>query len=171
MSTFPESRSGVPGGPPGAGPGRHECPDVRPDVGPDERVDERTSGGTPSLGELLSDISADVSALFQQEVALAKAELRDTTQRAARGSGMLAGAAMGAHFVLLFLSVALWWGLGSAMGRGWSALVVAGVWAIIAAILAWRGRAELQRVRGMPDTTDTVKKIPHALQGHEEKNS
>jgi hypothetical protein len=156
MSTFPENRAGAAPAP--EPPGRAPAPDDRP-------------GSTPSLGELLSDISADLSSLFQQEVALAKAEIRESTQRAARGSGMLAGAAVGAHFVLLFLSVALWWGLGSAMGRGWSALVVAAVWAVVAAVLALRGRVELRKVRGLPETTDTVKKIPHALQGHEEMNS
>ncbi len=156
MSTFPENLAG-------AAPG-NQPPDQVP--APDDRP-----GGSPSLGDLLSDISADVSSLFQQEVALAKAEIRESTQRAARGSGMLAGAGVAAHFVLLFLSVALWWGLGSAMGRGWSALVVAGAWAIVAAVLALRGRVELRKVRGLPETTDTVKKIPHALQGHEEMNS
>ena len=46
---------------------------------------------------------------------------------------MLGGAGVAGHFVLLFLSIALWWGLGNEIGRGWSALVVAVVWAVIAA--------------------------------------
>jgi hypothetical protein len=73
--------------------------------------------------------------------------------------------------VLLFLSVALWWALGAVMGRGWSAVVVAVLWAIVAAVLAARGRKELRTVEGMPETTDTLKKIPNAVRGHEEKNS
>jgi len=32
-------------------------------------------------------------------------------------------------------------------------------------------KAETKRVGGLPQTTDTVKKIPNALHGHEEKNS
>ncbi len=70
--------------------------------------------------------------------------------------------------VLLFLSIALWWGLGNAIGRGWSALVVAVIWAIIAAILASMGRKEMKNVTGVPRTADTVKKIPSAVAGNEE---
>jgi len=29
----------------------------------------------------------------------------------------------------------------------------------------------MKKVKGMPETVDSVKKIPNALQGHEEKNS
>ena len=36
---------------------------------------------------------------------------------------MLAGAGVAGHFVLLFLSLALWWALGYVMGPGWSAVV------------------------------------------------
>ena len=72
------------------------------------------------------------------------------------------------HFVLVFLSVALWWGL--PIGKAWSAVVVAVVWGVVAAVLALRGRAELRRVRGAPRTAETVRKIPNALKGDEEAN-
>lgn len=124
-----------------------------------------------SLGELLSDISKDVSTLMRQEVALAKAELSESAKNAGKGAGMLGGAAVAGHMVLLFASIALWWGLGALIGRGWSALVVAILWGIVAAVLASRGRTELKSVQGAPRTADTVKKIPNALTGHEEKNS
>ena len=48
---------------------------------------------------------------------------------------------------------------------------MAGLCAIVAAVLAARGRKELRTVEGMPETTDTLKKIPNAVRGHEEKNS
>ena len=54
------------------------------------------------------------------------------------------------------------------MGHGWSALVVAAVWLVIAGILAVAGRAEIKSVKGIPQTTDTVKKIPSAVKGNEE---
>ena len=66
-----------------------------------------------------------MSTLMRQEVELAKAELKQTASRAGKGSGMLAGAGVAGHFVLLFLSLALWWGLGTLMGLGWSGVVVA----------------------------------------------
>lgn len=125
-----------------------------------------------SVGDLLGDVTRDISTLLRQEVELAKAEVRQSAKEAAKGGSLFAGAAVAGHFVLLFLSIALWWALGDAMDSwAWSAVVVAVVWAIVAAVLALRGRAASQRVTGLPRTTDSVKKIPNALQGHEEKNS
>jgi hypothetical protein len=70
--------------------------------------------------------------------------------------------------VLLFASVAAWWGLGDAVGHGWSALIVAAVWLMIAATLGLMGRWEISEVRGIPQTTQTVKKIPDAVRGNED---
>ena len=125
-----------------------------------------------SVGDLLGDVTRDLSTLLRQEVELAKAEARQSAKQAAKGGSMFAGAAVAGHFVLLFLSVALWWALGrrSWTPWAWSAVIVAVLWAVVAAVLAARGEAESKRVAGLPQTTDTVKKIPNALQGHEEKN-
>jgi hypothetical protein len=123
-----------------------------------------------SLGELFAEVSRDLSTLLRQEVELAKAEAMTSAKRAGKGAGMYGGAGYAAGMTLLFLSTALWWALGSAIGRGWSAVVVAVVWAIVAAVLAARGRAEMRKAPGLQQTADSLKKIPHALQGHEEKN-
>lgn len=123
-----------------------------------------------SVGDLLGDVTRDLSTLLRQEVELAKAEVKQSAQQAAKGGSMFAGAGVAGHMVLLFLSVALWWALGDAMGRSWAALVVAVVWGAIGAVLFVRGRAEARRVKGLPRTAESVKKIPNALQGHEEKN-
>lgn len=125
--------------------------------------DGRGTSSPPSIGELLSDVSQDLSELVRQELALAKAELTQTATRAGAGVGMLVGAALAGFFVLLFLSTAVWWTLGEAIGRGWSALVVMAVWAVVAAVLVTLGRGRLAAVKGMPQTTDTVKLIPSAL--------
>ena len=117
----------------------------------------------PSLGELFGEVSNDLSELVRQELALARAEATQTATRAGKGVGMFAGAALGGYFVLLFLSVAGWWGLGNVIGRAWSALAVVLVWAIIAAVLAIMGRTALAAAKGLPRTTDTVKRIPDAL--------
>ncbi|MDE8588109.1 phage holin family protein, partial [Arthrobacter sp. NQ4] len=45
-----------------------------------------------SLGDLLGDVTRDLSTLMRQEVELAKAELKQSTSRAGKGAGMLAGA-------------------------------------------------------------------------------
>lgn len=121
-----------------------------------------------SVGDQLSEITANLSTLVRQETELAKAELRDSATRGGKGAGLLGGAGVAGHFVLLFLSIALWWGVGEAIGRVWAALIVAALWAVIAAVLAVLGRKELNEVKGMPQTVDTAKDIPDALKGNEE---
>jgi hypothetical protein len=121
-----------------------------------------------SVGELFSEVAEDLSTLLRQEVELAKAELRQSATRAGKGAGLLAGASVSGHMVLLFASVAAWWGLGDATGHGWSALIVAAIWLVIAAILGLAGRREISAVPGLPQTTQTVKKIPDAVRGNED---
>jgi hypothetical protein len=116
-----------------------------------------------SLGDLLGEVTRDLSTLIRQEIELAKAELKQSGTRAGKGGGMLAGAGVAGHFVLLFLSIALWYALGELMGLGWSAVVVAVIWGIIAAVLASVGRKELKAIKGMPQTVETVQEIPPTL--------
>ena len=116
-----------------------------------------------SLGELLGDVTRDLSTLMRQEVELAKAELKQSATKAGKGSGMLAGAGVAGHFVLLFLSLGLMFALGALMPLGWAALIVAVVWGIIAAVLASIGRKELKQVKGLPQTGETLSEIPPTL--------
>ena len=125
------------------------------------------SDARPSIGELLADVSQDITTLLRQEVELAKAEIKQSATRAGKGAGMFGGAGLGAHMVLVFLSIAAWWGIGDSTGHGWSALIVAGIWLVIAAVLALLGRKEIKSVTGVPQTTATVKKIPDAVKGNE----
>jgi uncharacterized protein YaaW (UPF0174 family) len=131
---------------------------------------ETTDSSSKSLGELLSGVTEDLSTLMRQEVALAKAEATQSAKRAGKGAGMFVGAVVAAHFVLLFLSIALWWGLGNAIGHGWSALVVAVLWAVVGAVLFSVGKKAIAEVRGLDRTTETVAKIPNAIKGNEEQN-
>ncbi|QGN34191.1 phage holin family protein [Microlunatus sp. Gsoil 973] len=126
---------------------------------------DETSGR--SIGEVFGDVSRDLTTLLRQEIDLAKAEAKQSATRAGKGAGMYAGAGVAGLLFLVFLSVALWWALGGVIGRGWSGLIVAAIWAIIAAILAMVGRAEMRKINGLPETAETVKKIPPALKGQE----
>jgi hypothetical protein len=121
-----------------------------------------------SVGELFSEVAEDLSTLMRQEVELAKAELRQSATRAGKGAGLLAGAGVSGHMVLLFASVAAWWGIGDTTGHGWSALIVAAIWLMIAAALGLMGRREISAVPGIPQTTQTVKQIPDAVRGNED---
>jgi hypothetical protein len=116
-----------------------------------------------SLGELLGDVTRDLSTLMRQEVELAKAELKQSATKAGKGGGMLAGAGVAGHFVLVFLSLALMFALGALMPLGWAAVIVAVIWGIIAAVLASIGRKELKQIKGLPQTGETLSEIPPTL--------
>lgn len=145
-------------------PGSREAP---PRTAVQDPNDNLPGEPLSSLGDVVADIAQDLSTLVRQETELAKAELRESAKRAGKGSGLLGGAGVAGWFVLLFLSVALWWAIGDALGLGWSAVIVAVVWAIIAAVLYSMGRGELRRVQGLPRTTETAKQIPEAMKGNE----
>lgn len=130
---------------------------------PSEQKAESTS-----LGELLSEVTSDLSTLMRQELELAKAELKQSATRAGRGAGMLGGAGYAALMAVFFLSVALWWALGYLTGLGWSAVIVAVIWAIVAAVLFVTGRQQLKSVEGAPRTVDSIKRIPDAVKRNEE---
>lgn len=128
------------------------------------------AGEASSIGAIIADISADLSTLIHQEMELAKVEVKDSATKAGKGAGFLGGAGVAGHLALLFLSIALWWGLGSLMNNhGWAAVVVAVIWGIIAAVLASMGRKRLKTINGMPRTVETASKVPDALKGNEDR--
>jgi MFS family permease len=126
--------------------------------------------GTKSIGEALGDVTSDLSVLFQQEVALAKAEVGQTVNRASQAAGMFAGAVVAAFLFVLFLSVALWEALSDSTGRGWGAVIVAVIWLIAGVVLFLVARAQMKKVSGLPQTAETVRQVPNALKGQEERN-
>ena len=120
-----------------------------------------------SIGELFVDVSKDISLLIRQEIELAKAEVRESATSAGKGAGELGGAAVAAHLGLVFLSIALWWAIGNGIGRGWAGLIMGVGYLIIAGALAALGRKDIKAVKGLPQTTGTVKQIPDAMKGKE----
>ena len=147
--------SSAPGSPP---TGAHAPP--VPPMGAPEDV------GEVSLGDLVGNVTRDLSTLMRQELALAQAELKQEATKTAKGGGAMAGAGLAAIFVLLFLSLALWAGLSNLMDAGWAALIVAVIWAVIAAVLFVTGRSRLRQVRPTPErTVETLSHVPDALKG------
>lgn len=120
-----------------------------------------------SFGELLGEVTEDLSTLVRQEIELAKAELRQEATKAGKAASMFAGAGVAAHMTLLFLSIALWWGLSNVMDGSWAALIVAVLWAVIGFALSIGARTQARRMRGLPRTVETVKDIPAAMKPHE----
>lgn len=111
-----------------------------------------------SLGEVVSDLGSNLSTLMKQEVQLAKVELKEEVSKVGKGAGMLGGAGFAGWFVLLFLSLALTYLLDNWLPIEAAALITAGVWAVVAAVLAVIGRRELQEANPqLPETQQTLK--------------
>lgn len=122
-----------------------------------------------SLGDLVGQMSEHVSTLMRQEVELAKAEAKEQAKRAGVGAGMFGGAGIGGVMTLLFLSLALMFALGDWLDHlGWGALIVGVIWAIVALVLYLMGRSKMQEIEPMPETVDSVKRIPEVMTTNEE---
>ncbi|SCL38687.1 Putative Holin-X, holin superfamily III [Micromonospora rhizosphaerae] len=136
-----------------------------PDSGARHTADEVRGS---SLGELMRQVTSDLSTLMRQEVELAKAEIRQEGRKAGKAAGLFGGAGFGGYMVALFLSIALAAGLSNVMDPGWAALIVAVIWAAIAAVLYSMARKNAERIRGLKQTNDSVQRIPDALKPHPE---
>lgn len=111
-----------------------------------------------SFSELLGAVTGDVQTLFRQELALAKAELREEAVKTGKAAGLMSGAAVAGYLAVLLLSLAVVFGLAELIGLGWAALVVAVVWAIVGAVLAVMGRNRMREVSPKPERTiETLK--------------
>ena len=111
-----------------------------------------------SVGQIVGDISQDLTTLVRQELDLAKTELRQEAQTAGKGIGMLAGAAVTALLMLIFLSWALTWLLDNWMPVELAALVTALIWAVVTGVLASIGRTKLREANPqLPQTQQTLK--------------
>jgi uncharacterized membrane protein YqjE len=115
-----------------------------------------------SVGEIVGKLASDFSQLMRAEIALAKAEAKEEVKEAGKGVGLLAGAGYAGHLLVLFLSLAVMFGLGHWMPLGWAALIVAVVWGIVAAVLAASGRSNLKRAT--PPMTETVETLKEDAQ-------
>jgi hypothetical protein len=119
-----------------------------------------------SVGELLGEVTQDLSTLMRQELALAKAEVKEEGVKAAKAGGMLGAAGFAGYMVLLFASIAAWWGLAEVMASGWAALIVTAIWAVIGAVLFAVGRQRMREVNPKPErTVETVSEVPGTLKG------
>jgi len=135
-------------------PGPAGSPSSRPDM------------GAVSVGQLVGEVSQDLSMLMRQELALAKAEVKQEAIKSGKAAGLLGGAGFAGYMLLLFLSIAAWWGLANVMDQSWAALIVAAVWAVTGAVLYAAGRARMREVNPAPErTAETLKELPGTLKG------
>lgn len=117
-----------------------------------------TPGDDRSLGELLGDIANNMTTLVKDELELAKTEAKQEAARAGKGAGLLGGAGVTGHLALVFLSLTAMFLLDTWMHTALAALIVTVIWAIVAAVLAQKGRKELKELNPKLETTQrTIK--------------
>jgi len=137
---------------------------------PQQYQDISDTTGGKSIGEAIGDVTRDLSVLVQQELALAKAEVRQSATRAGQAAGMFTGAAVAAFLFVVFLSIALWVAISDLTGPSWGAFIVAVIWLVAAVVLFLVARTQVKKISGLEQTTETVRQVPNAIKGHEERN-
>ena len=107
----------------------------------------------PTIGRLVSDASRDISSLLQNEIKLAKSEIKVSIRNGGLGAGLFAGAAFFAVMALIMFSVALAYFIhwnGKGLDLHWAFLVVFGLYLLIAALLGYVGYRKVRKV-GPPE--------------------
>src|SRR3954454_9305117 len=135
-------------------------------------TDAHTARDRP-VGELVKELAGQTSTLVRQEIQLAQAELTSKGKLAGRGAGMLAGGGGGGRapptppaaglLALIALTAVLIAALDTALPLWLAALIVTVLWAVIGAVLAARGRKELQQA-GPPVPEQTVETVKEDIQ-------
>ncbi|MFI6445084.1 phage holin family protein [Kitasatospora sp. NPDC050543] len=121
--------------------------------------------GERSVGELFAAATADLSALVHDEIALAKAEIRQDVKRGVSGGVSLTVAGVVALAAVPMLSAAAAFGLHAlGLSLGWSFLVVAGAYLVLAALLGLLALRSFKRIEkphrtieGAQATADVLK--------------
>lgn len=126
----------------------------------ESQVQTRPVNGPPlappeqELGPLFSQLAQDSTALIKQEIALAKAEVKETISQTVNGSVKLAIAAALAAVAGLVLTTFLVLLLGDLLGNYWlSALIVGVVFAVIGGVLAMAGMRRFREMTVAPEHT------------------
>jgi uncharacterized membrane protein YqjE len=130
-----------------------------------EGVNPRTTPAAKSTADLVRDVTELVPRLVQEEFALAKAELTEKGKHAGVGAGLFGGGGLFAFFGLAVLIAAAVLGLAEAVPAWVSALIVAVVLFVVAAILALIGRSQVkQAVPPVPtEAVDSTKRDVQAV--------
>ncbi|ORT59231.1 phage holin family protein [Streptomyces sp. CB03238] len=111
-------------------------------------ADNGGPGAERSLGQLVASATAEMSALVHDEIALAKAELRQDVKRGVMGGAAISVAGVFALFSLPVLSFAAAYGIHNlGLGLAWSFLIVGGAYLLLAGLLAVLAVSKFKKVK------------------------
>jgi uncharacterized membrane protein YqjE len=97
------------------------------------------------IADLLKDLSDQTTTLVRKEFELAKMELAEKGKKAAAGAGMFGGAGLFGVFAFGALTACVIAALATFLPVWLAALIVAIVYAAIAAVLGLRGKSQVQQ--------------------------
>ena len=118
------------------------------DLPADVRAKTPAETDEPTIGKLVADASRDFSSLIQNEIALAKSELKVSAKAGGTGIGLFAGAAFIAVLAIIMLSVAFAYLLSmTGLHLAWCFLIVFAAYLLVAGLLAFLGVKSVKRVR------------------------
>ena len=123
-------------------------------AGPGDSSRATAGGSEPALGDLFRQLAQDSATLVRQEMALAKAELRENVKSVARDTAKIAVgavvAAVGALVMVAFLVLLL----GDVVGKYWAGALIVGVlFVAIGAFLAMGAMKRLKKDTLAPEQT------------------
>ena len=114
-------------------------------MAPPNAVVAEVSQDDPTIGRLVADASRDLSSLIQNEIALAKSELKVSVKNGGTGAGLFAGAAFLGLLAIIMLSIAFAYFLHmTGLHLAWCFLIVFGVYLLIAGLLAFLGMKKVR---------------------------
>lgn len=102
----------------------------------------------PSIGMLVADASRDISTLIQNEIALAKSEVKVSVKAGGLGVALFAVAGFVSLLAVIMLSVALAYFISmTGLHLAWSFLLVFVLYMLAAGLLAYVGYTKVRKVR------------------------
>ncbi|MDO9353766.1 MAG: phage holin family protein [Solirubrobacteraceae bacterium] len=120
--------------------------------------DGRPEQRDESIGALLKQLSEQTTTLVKQELELARAELTEHGKRAGVGAGLVGGGGVVALYAGGALTAALIAALATGMATWLAALIVGGVYAAVAGVLAIVGKNKVvEATPPAPQTAETIK--------------
>ncbi|MER7822045.1 phage holin family protein [Streptomyces virginiae] len=128
-------------------------------------VDQEAQGAERTLGQLVASATAEMSALVHDEIALAKAEIREDVKRVGSGSASMVAAGVLALFSVPVLTFAAAYGIHNlGLGLAWSFLIVGGAFLLIAGLLVLIGVRKFKKVKPPEKSIASVKQTAALVQ-------
>jgi len=127
-----------------------------PDMASSSRLHEDTGPDVSqrSVGELVGEVAQDLTKLVNQELELAKTEVRAEVSKAGKAAAAFGAAGAAGYFALLFASLTLMFALATLFDSfTWAALAVTVLWAIVGAVLFARARKQAKEIDPTPHVT------------------